>query len=402
LRAFCDTNVILNSSFNFSDYEKVIISIITIEELDGLKLSDTVGYLARIAIRKIIEADNVDIRFNYSAMKSVHKFLDHKADNHILSFFTDVYAHDKECVFLTDDYALLIKSRALGLPCQMFEFEKKNEDLYKGYKEIVLSDIELADYYQNPTNQWNLLLNEYLIIRDKNNNIIDKKKWTEKGFKNISSKPFKSIYFPDFKPRDEYQMMAMDSLINDDLTLFFGKPGSGKTMISLSWIMQNIHSSKLGKCVVVFNSVKLKNSESQGFYPGSRNEKLLSTSLGGILSSKFGDMTLVESLIANGKLMLIPTSEVRGIEISEHDCIFITEGQNIDSYTMRTIIQRAKEGCKIIIEGDILEQQDIKIGSLKESGMFRTIEVFKGSKYFSCVKLQNIYRSPIADIAQNI
>jgi len=63
-KIFCDTNVILNPNFNFSDYEKCVMSIITIEELDGLKLSDTKGYLARQAIRKIIEADNVEIRFN--------------------------------------------------------------------------------------------------------------------------------------------------------------------------------------------------------------------------------------------------------------------------------------------------------------------------------------------------
>lgn len=50
----------------------------------------------------------------------------------------------------------------------------------------------------------------------------------------------------------------------------------------------------------------------------------------------------------------------------------------------------------------MLEQVDIKIGNLKENGMFRTIEVFKDTKYFSCVKLKNVYRSPVAEIAQNI
>ena len=52
----------------------------------------------------------------------------------------------------------------------------------------------------------------------------------KKGLKNINTKPFKSIYFPDFKPRDEYQMMAMDSLINDDLTLLYGRAGSCKNL----------------------------------------------------------------------------------------------------------------------------------------------------------------------------
>jgi len=321
----------------------------------------------------------------------------------------DVNCKDKDCILITDDYGMLIKCRALGLPCQLFDNDKN--DIYKGYKEIILSDLELADYYQktnnfqnlnNIKNEWDLLINEYLLLKDDNGKTINKIKWTEKGFKSINTKPFKSIYFPDFKPKDEYQMMAMDSLINDDLTLLFGKAGTAKTMLSLSWIMQNIHMGKIGTCVIGFNPVKLKNSEALGFYSGNRNEKLLQNSIGGILSSKLGSMDLVNSLISNNKLMLIPTSDIRGIEVSDQDCIFVTEAQNIDSYTAKTIIQRAKEGCKVIIEGDILEQQDIRNSNLKESGMYRIIEVFKGDTYFSCVKLKNIYRGHLADVAQSI
>ena len=401
MKAFCDTNVILNEKFRFSEYDRVYLSIVTIEEIDHNKNSDTKGYLARAVTRKIKSADNVEIilEANYH---QANRFLEHGNDNVILNMAYKVYKDDPDVVFLCDDYNLVLKSRALGLPCKMFEFEKKDEEVYKGYKEVVLTQEELASHYENPINNFELLINEYLLIKDKNNNIVDKKKWTEKGFKNIGTKPFKSIYFPDFKPRDEYQMFAMDSLINDDLTLLYGKAGSAKTTLSLSWIMQNIHSGKLGKCVVIFNPAKLKNSETLGFYSGNRNEKMLQNSIGGILASKFGSMDLVNTLISNSKLMLIPTSDIRGIEISEHDCIYLSEAQNTDAYTMRTIIQRAKEGCKVIIEGDMLEQQDIKINSLKDNGMYRTIEVFKGSKYFSCVKLKNVYRSHLAEVAQGI
>ena len=399
---FVDTNILLNNNFVISEHKKIFISIVTIEELDNLKNSESKGHLARQAIRNIMNADNIEIVTD-KHYHIANKFLEHKNDNIILSQAFKVWEENKDdFLFLSDDCALIIKAKAMGLPCRMFEFDKKDLEIYKGYKEVTLSDIELASFYENPTNQFGLLVNEYLLIKDAKGNIIDKKKWTEKGFKTISTKPFKSIYFPDFKPKDEYQMMAMDSLINDDLTLLYGRAGSCKTYMSLSWIMQNIHNGKLSKCVIIFNPAKLKNSDQLGFYPGSRSEKLMSTSLGGILSSKFGDITLVESLIANGKLMLIPTCDIRGIEISDQDCIYLTEGQNTDAYTMRTIIQRAKEKCKIIIEGDMLEQQDIKINNIRESGMYRTIEVFKGTQYFSCVELQKIYRSPLAELAQNI
>ena len=400
-KCFVDTSVLMSGEFKLSDYDKVFISIVSVEELDNLKIDSDKGYLARQSIRNIMNADNVEIVLDFKNYISI-PYLVHKNDNIILRMAYQVYKEDPEVVLISDDYNMIIKARGLCLPCRMFEFDKRDLEIYKGYKEVTLSDIKLASFYENPTNQFGLLINEYLLIKNKKGEVIDKRKWTEKGFKTISTKPFKSIYFPDFKPKDEYQMMAMDSLINDDLTLLYGRAGSCKTYMSLSWIMQNIHNGKLSKCVIIFNPAKLKNSDQLGFYPGSRSEKLMSTSLGGILSSKFGDITLVESLIANGKLMLIPTCDIRGIEISDQDCIYLTEGQNTDAYTMRTIIQRAKEKCKIIIEGDMLEQQDIKINNIRESGMYRTIEVFKGTQYFSCVELQKIYRSPLAELAQNI
>lgn len=398
-RVFVDTNVLLNLKFNLQNYEKVYISIVSIEELDDLKKSETIGYQARNAIKNIKSADNVEIKFN-SIFSGANRFLEHKNDNTILSTAYDVWSVDKEICFLSDDYNLIVKSQALSLPCKMFEFEdSKDDDIYTGYKEISLSIEEQAEHYQNPKNKWNLLDNQFLIIKNDKGEIIDRQRWTDtKGFLPVGSKPFKSMYFPDFKPRDVYQILAMDSLVKDEFTLLFGKAGSSKTYLSLSWIMQNIHNNKISKCVIIFNPAKLRNNEQLGFYSGNRTEKLLQNSIGGILSSKFGDMTLVESLINTGKLMIIPTSDIRGIEISDNDCLYVTEAQNIDVYTMRTIIQRAKEGCKIIIEGDMLEQQDIR----SDNGMRRVIDVFKGTKYFSCVKLKNIYRSPISDIAQNI
>ncbi len=405
---FVDTNTLLSTHFNVSDYSKVFMSIVTIEELDHLKQSDKIGYQARQAIRNLKSANNIEIIFN-SNYSGVTRFLEHGNDNTILSSAYDVCLCNKDCVFITDDYNLYIKAKALGIPCQMFEFNDDKQE-YTGYQEYQLTSEEIAELYEHPhDNVYNLHINEYLIARNQSYEVIEIAKWTNDGLVRIKSDGkrgknnyFETKYFGKFKPRDEYQMMAMDSLINDDLTLLYGRAGSCKTYMSLSWIMQNIHNGKLSKCVIIFNPAKLKNNDQLGFYPGSRSEKLMSTSLGGILSSKFGDITLVESLIANGKLMLIPTCDIRGIEISDQDCIYLTEGQNTDAYTMRTIIQRAKEKCKIIIEGDMLEQQDIKINNIRESGMYRTIEVFKGTQYFSCVELQKIYRSPLAELAQNI
>jgi len=422
LKVFCDTNVLMShSSQLFNKYKehpnvKFIICGYVLNELDNHKMSfdESKKYKARQASRDI-EANQDKIEyvvrennFEYTLPLSFDKL---SMDNKIIGVLNNLYFSNEEfgkengieIYGLSNDLLFRQKCRLLGIRCDKFDGDVNgNDGKYNGYKEVIISeDEELANHYQYSINKYDLLNNEFLIIRDINGNVVDKQRYVEgKGFLQLKPKAFKSIYFPDFKPRDEYQMLAMDSLINDDLTLLFGKAGSAKTMISLSWIMQNIHIGKIGKCIIIFNPAKLRNNEQLGFYSGSRTEKLLQNSIGGILSSKFGDMTLVETLINNGKLMIVPTSDIRGIEISENDCLYVTEAQNTDSYTMRTIIQRAKEGCKIIIEGDMLEQQDIRY--CRENGMQRVIDVFKGTKYFSCVKLKNIYRSPLADIAQDI
>lgn len=403
-KVFVDTNVLMSHSTKiFDTYDKILISGYVLNELDKHKMSfdENRKFQARRATRDI---ENNEHKVEYVIKEGSYSlplsFDVSSMDNKIISLLKDLCIVNDGITALSNDLLFRQKCKLLGIKCEKFDDGKSEENNYTGYKEVTLTEYELASHYQNPVNKWGLLNNEFLIIRDSKGDVVDKQRWTDKGFSPVGSKPFKSIYFPDFKPKDVYQMLAMDSLIKDDLTLLFGKAGSAKTYLSLSWIMQNIHNNKINKCVVIFNPAKLRNNEQLGYYSGNRTEKLLQNSIGGILSSKFGDMTLVESLINNGKLMIVPTSDIRGIEISENDCLFVSEAQNTDAYTMRTIIQRAKEGCKVIIEGDMLEQQDIR--NCRENGMMRVIDVFKGTKYFSCVELKNVYRSPLADIAQGI
>ena len=421
-KIFLDTNVLMSySSQLFNKYKdnpntKFIICGYVLNELDNHKMSfdESKKYKARQASRDI-EANQDKIEyvvrennFEYNLPLSFDKL---SMDNKIIGVLNNLYFSNEEFgkengieIFaLSNDLLFRQKCRLLGIRCDKFDGDVNgNDEKYNGYKEVCISsDEELAKHYETSENRWGLLNNEFLIIKDKDGNVVDKQRYVEgKGFLQLNSKGFKSIYFGDIKPRDVYQIMAIDSLNNSDFTLLFGKSGSAKTLLSLSWIMHNIQLGKINKAVIVFNSVPLKNNKSQGFYPGDRNQKLLQSSLGGILSSKFGDMTIVESLITQGKLLLIPSAEIRGIEISDSDVIFVTEAQNTDIYTMKTIIQRAKG--KIIVEGDMLEQQDLTHSNNRDNGMKRVIEVFKGSKYFSCVKLKNRYRHPMGDLADKM
>jgi predicted ribonuclease YlaK len=387
----------------FEQYDKVYICGWVLRELEKQKHSqnEEKKYLSRQACRDIeVNKDKVFYFISENNYYLPDCFDKDILDNKIISNFKELHNKDSSIIALSNDILFGFTCGFINIPCEKFGNQDENDNSYLGYKEITLTEYELATFYECKINKWDLLLNEYLLLKDGNGDIVDKYRWTINGFVPIIAKPLKSLYLGDIKARDPYQMLAIDSLNNMDFTLFYGVAGSAKTLLSLGWIMQSIQTQKINKCVIVFNSVPLKNSQSQGFYPGDRNQKLLQSSLGGILSSKLGDMTMVETLITQGKLMLVPTCDIRGIEISENDCLYVSESQNIDAYTMRTILQRAKG--KIIIEGDMLEQRDLRGSNSQDNGMLRAIEIFKGTKYFSCVKLKNTYRSPIAEIAQQI
>ena len=101
-------------------------------------------------------------------------------------------------------------------------------------------------------------------------------------------------------------------------------------------------------------------------------------------------------MIERGMLDIIPTANIRGIELEADSILLCTESQNLDVYTLKTILQRCKEGCKQIYEGDIIEQKDT---NTQDMGIRRLIDVFKGNEKFGCVKLKNNYRSQLSELA---
>ena len=48
------------------------------------------------------------------------------------------------------------------------------------------------------------MINEYLIMKNRNNEIIDKLVWTGEGFRNISFTAFESKHFGKIKPLDTH------------------------------------------------------------------------------------------------------------------------------------------------------------------------------------------------------
>lgn len=398
-----DTNAFIDG-LNPFDYEKIILVATVSEELDQLKRNrnELLAQSAKQAIKNLEDAFDcgiVEFKTSFSCSFPLDLSI---PDNRILAFAKEICAYEKEAVLISADHNVVLKAKCLDIPCEYYKAHDICKKVYSGYKEIRLSDNEMAKFYENKTNIFDLQDNEYLILRTEDGTLVDKLRWTKKGFVSIYKKTLDSIALGRFKPKDVYQECAVDSLMNTEFTLLTGPAGTAKTMSALSYIMQELQSGKRTSCKIIFSNAPLRNNKEIGFLPGDVNSKLLGGSLGGILSSKLGDMLQVEQLIAQGKLVLIPSSGIRGIEISENDILFITEAQNMDAYTMKTALQRVKDGTKVIIEGDIEEQVDAIHCEGRMNGMVRAINQFTGTSVFSCVRLVNIYRGEIANIAQNM
>ena len=71
---------------------------------------------------------------------------------------------------------------------------------------------------------------------------------------------------------------------------------------------------KIDKIIVFCNTVATKDSAKLGFYPGSRDEKLLDSQIGNLLASKFGSKLEVERMMKDEYLVLLPLSDLRGFD----------------------------------------------------------------------------------------
>ena len=400
-KRFLDTNSIIADC---TDISNVLISSKTLDELENIKSSshkdNDIKYKARVAVRAIREQKPEIVVVQKSDYDKIEELgLEITNDNLIIASAWR-YSQENHIVFLTQDVLCsLIAKTYFGLDVE--ELKLKNDDVYKGFRVVQPTDEELSQVYSkdNCENIFGCLVNEYVIINDSDGNFCDVVKWNGEKYATLNTKPFKSRAFSNVKPLDEIQRCAFDSIVTNDITVLYGRSGSGKTTIPLSYIMSNVESQKYKKCVIIYDFETLKGAKTLGFTPGTLNEKIITQgAIGNILSSKFGDMSEVERLMASGMIEIIPTANIRGYEISSDEICFVTEGQNLDTYTLKTIIQRCKAGAKIIIEGDIIEQHD----NNREVGLLKMIEVFKGYKSFGCVKLKNNYRSEIGELADRL
>ena len=413
---FYDTcSLLLKANHLWDEDCEIVLSSITLEELEHIKTSVNKDPDVKFAARKLIKELDEHFGIGYSVIfwnKNLSDTLtnldlpmtnDSKIIVCALDLFNRLQPGDK-MTFVTND--ICCKQIAhLVLKCDIKSYQEEAYN-YDGYKEIIMNDDEMAEFYSHPeANPYGLYINEYIIVKDSEGNVVDRLCWTGSNYRHLIYNIFKSDHFGTVKPMkdDVYQALAADSLENNKITLIKGPAGTGKTYLSLGFLLHKLERNKIDKIIVFCNTVATKNSAKLGYYPGTRDEKLLDSQIGNLLSSKLGGRIAVEQMIQKEELILLPLSDIRGYDTSGMRAgIYISEAQNLDIELMKLTLQRIGEDSICIIDGDCNTQVDDIHFAGSNNGMKRASQVFRGADIYGEVTLKNIHRSRIAKLAEEM
>lgn len=218
--------------------------------------------------------------------------------------------------------------------------------LYTGYREEVFTDENLAKLYQGEY-QKNFKTNEYLLIRNKDGEIVDKKRFDGHGFVSLKSYQIKSL-----KPKTWKQEFAFDLLSNKDITckILAGVPGSGKSYLALRFGFHFLNKKWIKKIVIIRHNVPI--GEKDGYYKGTKEQKAMEW-LGCVKDNLEIEDTQFnfEELVDKSIIELETVSTIKGRSIKD-SFVIVEECEDLTPEQFRVIGERIAENSYIVYVGD--------------------------------------------------
>ena len=375
-----DTNTLISNPYVLEQYNSVISSHVLreIEHLELTRKSDKqLQYEIRQAKNAIDENDHIHVNLKDYSFNLSDEFDKSYVDNILIQ------------VCVENGYGLITNDKLLRDKGKLYEIEiirpnQKDEYIeHKGFKIVeVDEDSHIENLINDTENTYDLMINEYAVINDSTDGeLLDIVKWTGqlttslKDSKGKLGQEITSGHFGTITPLDEFQIMAVDSILENQVTVLRGSAGSGKSILALSTAWQLVESEGY-KLVIFCNPQEVKNSASMGFYKGTKLEKILQSI--GTLVSKFGDEHTIEQFIQEDKLELQTYANLRGYETGDNKVVvWCIESQNLNVELTRLAGQRLGENTKWLLDGDFHTQIDADIYEY-DNGMKRLSEVLRG------------------------
>ena len=404
-KLFLDTNALLNlqeSAFK----EEFFISQKTLEEIENIKLSNhkdgEIKYKARLVSHLLDKyyGSYVVVRTDSNIKSILDDFdLDETPDNIILASAFQCNL-DQPILVCTDDLNCRFISR------NIFNLHTKgineinlvkNVDEYTGYKDVTLSDEEMSDLYLHIGNNiFGCVLNEYLIIRKADGEVVDYRKWDGNEYVALSWKQINSHFLGKIKPRNPQQVLAFDMLQNkaETIKVISGRFGSGKDYIMIANALKLIEDGKYEKLLYVRNAIGVKDAQEIGYLPGDKNSKLRPYAM--VLADHLGGETGLDMQIMSGNIEIEHLGYIRGRDI-KNTIIYCSEAENLTKEHVQLLIGRVGEGSTLWMNGDF-RQTDSHIYRIN-NGLLATVQKLAGHEKFGYIRLEKTERSETAAMA---
>lgn len=270
-------------------------------------------------------------------------------------------------------------------------------DFYKGYQTISLNEKEMAEFYKSNQlkNSTFLLENEFLLIANEQNNIVDKYLYQDGELKRVIHPTIDNNWYGKIKPRNLYQSLAI-SLLNDSsipVKVLTGVYGSAKTFFMINAALQCLESGSKDKIVFVRNGLSPKGVPDIGHLPGTALDKTIVWAMP-IADHIGGEEGLLRLLDAR-QLEILPLNYIRGRDL-KNSIIFSDESENLTSKLIQLLLGRVGENSELWIAGDY-RQSDL--GKNFSEGLSYMIERLKGNRLFGYVDLPITERSNVAELS---
>lgn len=399
-----DTSAVLAGVMK--NYDKVCISPIVIQELEHIKThsqNEDLKYRAREAVRDIVASTSFlnpifpQWKVNWELKK--HSYLSNINDHRILcEALLELKAHgnDPQAVyFVTADLTQYLFAQRMGLCAKYLKQKELTQDTdYCGWGRYYPNERDMALLYSDP--QMNILkakTNEFCEIYE-GSELKDVLFWTGERYRPLRYKEMRNPYLDEvLKPRNLEQKMAFDLLQNKDIKvkLLTSAWGGGKTLIALTYALEQIGKGNFQKLLFVRNNIIVADTNDIGYLPGELKSKL--SIWGGPIADHLGGQEMLDQMIDDKVIEIFPLSHIRGRSLKD-TIVVCDECENMNDKLVTLLMSRIEDGSELIFCGDVAQIDHKKFE--KNNGIKSMIRYLSGEPLFGTIKLLKSERGAVA------
>ncbi|MCG3729455.1 PhoH family protein [Vibrio cincinnatiensis] len=444
-----DTNILLHEPlaiYSFQEHD-VVIPMSVLEELDRIKDSKRdVARDARVAIRALetvfhdatpdeisagiplvqqgTRGGTIAILADYDVHETVKAFTDKEGDNRILNAVLHLQNKraPRAVVLVTKDINMRLRAKGAGVRfVEDYRTDQLIDDvqyLTKGFQTRTgnfWENVENVESYTLSGKTFHKLdrqpfeptyLNQY-VLDEESDFAARVESLTPESvtLRDLSRERMMHRQVWDITPKNIYQAMAFDALLDPDIDLVIltGAAGSGKTLLAMAAALeQTIERKMFDKIIVTRNTPDI--GESIGFLPGSEEEKMMpwlaaiTDTLEALHKHDHCTEGSLKYICDKANIQFKSINFMRGRSI-QNAFVLLDECQNLTASQIKTIITRCGEGTKIVCSGN-LAQIDSHYLTPVTSGLTYMVERFKNFEGSANIHLNGVVRSRLAEFAE--